>query len=226
MAQRIARQAERERTTTKTTLPTGKAAQPATSPLRGLLSRLAPPRVDRASSATPAGAQAAARPKTPWRRLLFGMLIFIVAMQVFQYALFFLQAKFGLGLNLPVGKSIPLIGSMSRFTLLYLVFMLVLYFGLLRFNVIPNGKSLRAQRTMAAQPTASSAATSRTARRRAARHAATTTASTVSTARRTATNTPARTKSGQTVEAAGVSDDVYERVKSAQRTRRRREAKR
>lgn len=193
-----------------------------------------------ASPRTVAAAAAAdtttgAKPKSPWRRLLFGMLIFIVAMQVFEYVLFFIGAKFDLNLNASVGKSIPLIGGMSWFTFIYLLFMLVLYIGLLRFGVIPNGKTMRQQRAAAAQPAPPAAAT-RSARKRAARHAVTTTATTVSTARRTATT--ARVKSGQGVttasakaatsatNAASMSDDVYERVKAAQRTRRRREAKR
>ena|SRR5579872_1285185 len=232
----MAQKAQRERTTTSTTQPTQNTTQPATTSKLSFLSRI--PSLLMASPRTVAAASAAdtttgAKPKSPWRRLLFGMLIFIVAMQVFEYVLFFIGAKFSLNLNAPVGKSVPLIGGMSWFTFIYLLFMLVLYIGLLRFGVIPNGKTMRQQRA-AAQPAPPATAT-RSARKRAARHAATTTATTVSTARRTATT--ARVKSGQgtatasakatsATNATGIGDDAYERVKAAQRTRRRREAKR
>lgn len=224
----MARKTQRERTTTKTntttntstTSPSEKAPGPGAALKRGFLALLSPSRVDRTQGG--AGAQTA-RPKGMWRRLFFGMLIFIVAMQVFQYALLFIGAKFNLHLEQAMGKSIPLVGGMSRYTFLFLLFMIVLYIGLLRFNVIPNGKEMRAQRA-AAQPQ-SPAGTSRAARRRAARHATTTTTATVSAARRTATVAKTKVKSAQAT-AAGISDDVYERVKAAQRLRRRREAKR
>lgn len=224
----MARKPQQERTTTSTTLPTQNNTELATNqkPRFLSLSRFMPSRVDRTTDT--AGA-AGAKPKSPWRRLLFGMLIFIVAMQVFEYVLIFIQSKLSLNLNAPLGKSIPIIGSLSWFTFIYLLFMLVLYIGLLRFGVIPNSKTMRTQRATAAQ-SAAPASTSRSARKRAARHAATATATTVSTARRTAS--AGRVKSGQgqaaatTASASGIGDDVYERVKAAQRTRRRREAKR
>lgn len=229
----MARKTQRERTTTKTntttntstTSPSEKASGPGAALKRGFLALLSPSRVDRTQGGATAGAGAqTARPKGMWRRLFFGMLIFIVAMQVFQYALLFIGAKFNLHLEQAMGKSIPLVGGMSRYTFLFLLFMIVLYIGLLRFNVIPNGKEMRAQRTAAAQPQ-SPAGTSRAARRRAARHATTTTTATVSAARRTATVAKTKVKSAQAT-AAGISDDEYERVKAAQRLRRRREAKR
>lgn len=222
MAQKTQRERTTTNTNTNTTSPTKKASAPGTAKWRGYLSLLVPPRVDRTQGGTAANGAQPARPKGIWRRLLFGMLIFIVAMQVFEYALFFVGAKFNLHLEQPMGASIPLVGGMSRFTFLFLLFMLVLYIGLLRFNVIPNGKEMRAQRAAAAQPPAP-ASTARASRRRAARHATTTTTATVSAAKRTATAT--KVKSMQAT-ATGISDDVYERVKAAQRLRRRREAKR
>ncbi|HLZ22651.1 MAG TPA: hypothetical protein VKQ30_11070 [Ktedonobacterales bacterium] len=222
----MAQKAQRERTTTSTTSSAQNTNEPAATPKPSFISRI--PSFLMASPPTAAATTAAgAKPKSPWRRLLFGMLIFIVAMQVFEYVLFFIGAKLKLNLSAPLGKSVPIIGSLSWFTFIYLLFMLALYIGLLRFNVIPNGKTMRAQRT-AAQQQATPAPTTHAARKRAARHAVTTTATTVSTARRTATT--ARVKGGQvastTTNATGIGDDVYERVKAAQRTRRRRDAKR
>ena len=224
----MAQKSQRERTTTSTTQTTQNTIDAAATPKPSFFSRFIPSRVDRT---TTTATTADAKPKSPWRKLLFGLLIFIVAMQVFEYLLYFVGAKFNLNLGATLGKGVPIIGGMTWFTFVYLLFMLALYIGLLRFGIIPNGRALRTQRaTAAAQP--APAATSRAARKRAARHAATTTATTVSTARRTAAS--ARVKSGQTGQTApasatsttGISDDVYERVKAAQRTRRRRDARR
>lgn len=230
----MAQKSQRERTTTNTntTLPDEKTPGPVEALKRGFLSLLSPSRVDRTPGGTATAGAQPARPKSMWRRLLFGMLIFIVAMQVFEYALAFIGVKFSLHLERPMGASIPLVGGMSRFTFIFFLFMLVLYVGLLRFNVIPNGKDMRAQRAAASQPSAPAAGTSRAARRHAARHAATTSTATASVARRTANAAKAKVQSARTkvksapVTTAGISDDMYERVKAAQRSRRRREGKR
>ncbi|MGH2516115.1 MAG: hypothetical protein ACRDHP_10720 [Ktedonobacterales bacterium] len=226
----MARKPQQERLATSTTPSTRNLSTPAADSKLGFLARFVPARVIRATatSTTGQGAQAA-KPKGVWRRLIFGMLIFIIAMQVFEYVLIFIGAKFNLNLSATMGKNIPIIGSLSWFTFIYLLFMLVLYLGLLRFNVIPSGKTMRTQRAAATPQPAASAAT-HADRKRAARHAATTTTTTVSTARRT--ETVARVKSGQgqvaasSASATGIGDDTYDRVKAAQRTRRRREAKR
>lgn len=227
----MAQKTGQERTNTNTsTNTTDKAASPAGGMMTtmttmsnrlisGASSFFMPSRVNRPQAAN--GANGAARPaqKGVWRRILIGMFVFIVAAQVFEYLLLFVDQKF---FNLSLEKhaiaspSVPLLGGMNQFTFIYLLFILLLYIGLLRFNVLPSGKDLRNQRAQATTTTTSttSSVASRSARKRAARQS--------STAATHSTTTTSRVKSGQ----AGNHDDAYDRVKAAQRQRRRREAKR
>jgi hypothetical protein len=187
----------------------------------GVGSFLNPSRVNR-----PQGANGAARPaqnKGVWRRIFIGMFVFIIGAQVFEYVLLFVDQRFfnlTLEKNMVAASSVPLLGSMNIFTFVYLLFILLLYIGLLRFNVLPSSKDLRNQRARATTTTAASPGASRAARKRAARQASS------SASVHTATTT-ARVKSGQVGQhQVGQHDDVYERVKAAQRLRRRRETKR
>ena len=230
----MAQKTGQERTNTNTsTNTTDKAASPAGGMMTtmttmsnrlisGASSFFMPSRVNRPQAANAAnGANGAARPaqKGVWRRILIGMFVFIVAAQVFEYLLLFVDQKF---FNLSLEKhaiasaSVPLLGGMNQFTFIYLLFILLLYIGLLRFNVLPSGKDLRNQRAQATTATTSTASStaSRSARKRAARQSSATATH--------STTTTSRVKSGQ----AGGHDDAYDRVKAAQRQRRRRDARR
>lgn len=207
-------------TTSKAVSPGGNSMTTMTNRLiSGVSGFLKPSRVNTSPGGN--GAAGAARPaqKGVWRRILIGMFVFIVAAQVFEYLLLFLDQKvFNLSLekHAIAPASVPLLGGMNQFTFIYLLFILLLYIGLLRFNVLPSGKDLRNQRAQANATTTSttSSAASRSARKRAARQNSTASAHT--------TTTTSRVKSGQ----AGDHDDAYERVKAAQRLRRRRETRR
>lgn len=216
---------ERTNTNTSSNVPEKTASSAAGTTMTKLLASvngfLNPPKVDRSQTAR--GANGAARPGQPkgvWRRIFIGMFVFIIGAQVFEYLLLFLDQRFfklSLETHMVAAKSVPLLGSVNQFTFIYLLFILLLYIGLMRFNVLPSGKDLRAQRTQAttsATTSTASSSASRAARKRAARQAGTPAAHT--------TTTTGRIKSGQD----GDHDDVYERVKAAQRLRRRREARR
>jgi hypothetical protein len=161
------------------------------------------------------------------------MLVFIVAAQVGEYVLFFLAGRFPQW-NLIRGtvvadKNFPILGGMSRFTFLYLIFIVALYIALYRFNVFPKdpfGAKARAQQQRdAAAPARTSSGTgagTRAERRHASRHAATTTTAKAPSARQVAAQARAATPAKD----PGASDSEYERVKAAQRQRRRRETKR
>lgn len=218
----MAQKTGQERTTTNTPTNTTNNALPSSAGtparnkwLAGVSGLLNPSRVNR-----PQAANGTARPaqKGVWRKIFIGMFAFIIGAQVFEYLLLFVDQKvFKLSLetHMVAAKSVPLLGSMNQFTFIYLVFILLLYIGLLRFNVLPSGKDLRNQRTQATTTTTSagSSTASRSARKRAARQASAT---------GHAATTTSRVKSGQ----AGEHDDVYDRVKAAQRLRRRRETRR
>ncbi len=223
----MARNTGQERTTTNmptnTTNSSEKAVSPSTGTTRskllaGVGNFLNPSRVNRPQAAN--GTTRPAQPKGMWRRILVGMFVFIIGAQVFEYLLLFLDQRFfklTLETHMVAAKSVPLLGSMNLFTFIYLLFILLLYIGLLRFNVLPSGKDLRNQRAQAttATTTTSTSSASRAARKRAARQA-------TSTGNSHAATTTARVKSGQT----GQHDDAYDRVKAAQRLRRRRETRR
>lgn len=219
----MAQKTGQERTTTNIpTNTTDKTVSPSAGSTRskllaGVSGFLNPSRVNRPQAAN--GAAQPAQNKGVWRKIFIGMFAFIIGAQVFEYLLLFLDQKvFKLSLetHMVAAKTVPLLGSMNLFTFIYLLFILLLYIGLLRFNVLPSGKDLRTQRARAATTTTSTAtsSTSRAARKRAARQAS-------STAGHGATTT-SRVKSGQ----GGDHDDVYDRVKAAQRLRRRRETRR
>lgn len=224
----MAQKTGQERTTTNTSNSSSTTTNNAVAPtggtamgklLAGVNTFLNPSRVNRTQ--TGASGNGAARPtqgKGVWRRIFIGMFVFIIGAQVFEYLLLFVDQHFfklSLETHAVAAKSVPLLGGMNQFTFIYLLFILLLYIGLLRFNVLPSGKDLRNQRAQAATTTTSTTTSaSRSARKRAARQTSSTSAH--------AATTTARVKSGQ----VGDHDDAYERVKAAQRLRRRRETRR
>jgi hypothetical protein len=161
------------------------------------------------------------------------MLIFIVAAQLGDYALVLLSARFPqwrLVDTVVPKNAFPLLDTMSRFNFIYLLFIVLLYIGLFRFNVIPRdvfgAKARAAERASAAKrPTTTGASGgTRAERRYSARHAATTTSGKPASARQVAAQ--ARATATASGSAPSGSDSEYERVKAAQRQRRRRSTKR
>jgi hypothetical protein len=209
-----------EMNSTKTTTPSTSSSNGtgASAPGDGkpsIWSRLVPSRVTRTQSGV-----SAATPRSPWWRILVGMFIFIVAAQVFEFVLLFIDSRTNRALEQAAfPKGIPLLGGMSWFVFIYLLFILALYVALLRLNILPRGRDLR--REQAARTASTPAGSSRAARRRAARG---TTAATAASARRT--GTARGDQASDDDHESRPHDAVYERVKAAQRQRRRREARR
>lgn len=192
--------------------------------LEGLKSLFMPSRVDRSAT----GDGQTTKKKSGFSKLLFAMLIFIIGAQVAEIGLAFVNQKFSLHLDTTrmASPSTPFLGSLTWFSFLYVVLILALYVALYRFKIFPRdpfgAKAAAEARATKQQQTTSYSNVPRT---RAARRHATTTAAAKDTpsARRVAA--AARTKTVPTP-ADGEHDDTYERVKAAQRTRRRRESKR
>ncbi len=163
------------------------------------------------------GAGGAQKPRSKIWQFLFGMIIFVVGSQLAAYVLFFLNAQFNLGLNsiVLIPASVPLIGGMTPFLLLYLALVIMLWVLLYRFNIIPKdpfGAKAAAEARARERATVSAGShRTRSERRRAA----------------TATKTKAEPRRVATISHGDeASDEAYERMKAAQRARRRRAAKR
>lgn len=173
------------------------------------------------------GASGQPRMRSGMGKLLTGTLVFLVAMYAFQILLFFVAGRFpGLHLELPVAASnVPLLGGIRRFDFLFIIVMAGIYFTLVRFNIIPRDPfGVKAQRQTArtdATPARTNRPLTAAERKRAARVHHTTTTSSAPSARRVAA--AARTEPD---ELEGPNDSEYERVKAAQRQRRRRAARR
>ncbi len=182
---------------------------------------------------SPTEQQPGQTPKRPgFGRLLFGMLIFIVVAQVLEYLLFFLNDRFPqwrlVQDTIVSDHSFPILGGMSRFTFIYLIFIVLVYIALYRFNVFPRdpfGAKARAaqQRSANTQSAAGSGGGTRAERRHASRHAATTS---TGKAPPSARQVAAQARAASPTQIASASDTEYERVKAAQRLRKRRETKR
>jgi hypothetical protein len=210
-----------------TSAPTGDAPplpQRLVAGLREVAGRLRPsaierPTAARSSSANGASSGASANGSTPTPRqgfgrgmskLAIGMLAYVVGSYALQIVLVLVNANFKLRLEQVqtlFPRTTPLIGSMTKFALIYFLLVILLIWGLFRFNVIPRdpfGARTQAQsRTRGSVPTAPPKETaSWSSRRRAARKAA----------------NSAATKQATF---AGAHDEEYERVRALQRARRR-----
>jgi hypothetical protein len=165
-------------------------------------------------------------------RFFMGMLIFLIAAQLLAYVLAYVNAFLfhcksttqacGMAVTIaPVRSNVPILSGLQWFMLVYMLLTLGIWYLLYRFNIIPRdpwGVKARTAAVRAQTTTArSGASTGATAgRNRAARRAA----------NPTATATPARRTTSSHRVVSGAHDDAYERVKAAQRARRRRAAKR
>jgi hypothetical protein len=184
------------------------------------------------NGATPAPAQQ----RLPMGRILIGFMAYLVGSIVLQYVLIWLSVTYKLHLERTQAlfpRNTPLLGSMSTYSLVYLLFLIALIWGLYRFNVLPRnlfGTRAAAQRNAApVDPTSNGNRRSAAARRarRASQASATTSAPSAAKASARPATTPTRRAPAQTPATKatkmtnGNDDEVYERVKALQRSRRR-----
>ena len=188
------------------------------------------PAKNQQNGATPAPAQ----PRSPMGRLLIGMLVYLVGGTiVLPFALSWLNVTFNLHLDRTQAlfpRTTPLVGGMTTYNLLNLLFLVALIWGLYHFNVLPrNLLGTRAAPRNAAPVDPPSDGNRRSAAARRARRAsqASATASAPNTTKASArpATTPTRRAPAQppaaTKSTNGNDDEVYERVKALQRSRRR-----
>ncbi|HEV8192472.1 MAG TPA: hypothetical protein VGP82_13480 [Ktedonobacterales bacterium] len=168
------------------------------------------------------GSASSQRPRSRTWQFIFGMIIFVVGSQLAAYVLFFLNAQFNLGLNSIelIPTSVPLIGGMTPFLLLYLASVIGLWVLLYRFNIIPKDP-FGAKAAAAARARERTSVSTVSHRTRAERRRATT-----STAKSSAKTQPEPRRVATVSHGDEASDEAYERMKAAQRARRRRAAKR
>jgi hypothetical protein len=187
--------------------------------VREVAGRLRPSAVVRPTPASSTGANGASE-STPAPRqgfgrgmskLAIGMLAYVVGSYALQIVLVLVNSTFNLRLNEVQAlfpHTTPLIGNMTKFALIYFLLVILLIWGLFRFNIIPRDPfGARAQAQSRARGNAPAAPTqelvSWSSRRRAARKAA---------------NAAAAAKP---TTFAGAHDEEYERVRALQRARRR-----
>ena len=198
----------------------------ATDPLSGLMGRLSglirrPSAVDVPAQTTSKskGASSApaptARPRSDMSRFFIAMMAYVIGSFVLQYLLLLANSTFKLNLEKTQNlfpTSWPLIGPMSKFALIYLLLLVAFIWILYRTGVMPKdmfGARAAAERR-AAQNASRSSGQSRSARRRTTAHA--------TSKRRAATPTRA---AAATPSASSTYDTEYHRVKTLQRSRRR-----
>jgi hypothetical protein len=163
-----------------------------------------------------------ARPRSDMSRFFIAMMAYVIGSFVLQYLLLLANSTFKLNLEKTQNlfpTSWPLIGPMSKFALIYLLLLVAFIWILYRTGVMPKdmfGARAAAERR-AAQSAARSSGQSRSARRRTT--AASTTAAAHTTSKRRVA-TPARA-SAATTSASSTYDTEYHRVKTLQRSRRR-----
>lgn len=200
-------------------------AQP---PRRFSLSRLVPSRVDR----TPAGAAGTSARRTGsfggvWK-LVLTMAIILIAAPFGEYVILLIGKPLKINFNqVVIGKGIPLFGGMTLFTLVYLIYIILIYVALFKFNIFPRDlfgarakAEARARDRAAARSASNTSSSARGSRRASSRHATTTTSNAPS-ARRVAAAARVETEPIVT----GEYDAEHARVKAAQRARRRRETR-
>ena len=164
--------------TSKAAVPAAKRAngnQTATTGVGGLMNRLGSVLAPRGRGA--GGAGKPARPPSPWNKLLFGAMVYLLGSLLLQPLIILLFSWFHIS---PTARqpffpaNTPLIGNANVYTLVYFVFLAVFIWLLFRFNIIPRdpfGVRANAQRPSGAASTGTSGATSVTETPTALRHA-------------------------------------------------------
>lgn len=184
-------------------------------------------------------AKAGAQSRGGMTRFFFGMLILMIGSQVLYYleALAFTKMGPSAASAHLWPASVPVLGGLTPFLLIYFLLIALLWFGLYRFNIIPRDPfGVKAQ--SAARANATTTATSAPGVRKTRadrRHAAvaTTTTTGKGSVKVKDTNANATTSTPRVAPVTSVrtgipggSDKAYEQVRSMQKTRKRREVKR
>jgi hypothetical protein len=201
------------------TQPTGPGTNPT---LWGRISQALAPR-----PAGQAAAQAGKKPGVGFGRVAIGLVAYMFGSMALQYVVLLADSVFKLHLSTTTQTlfptSLPIIGSMTKFELIYLLLLLAYVWLLFRLNVIP--RDLFRPRTATSRGGSSSTSTTTTlGRSKSARRRAGLTATTSS----PATNHGTTTRSGAAARAAraeakadtGDDDNEYDRVRSLMRRRR------
>lgn len=178
---------------------------------------------------------AAAKPKrSEWNRFFLAMLAYLIGSIVIEYALLAANSFFKLHLekvqNL-VPTTWPIIGGMSKYSLLYVMLLAALIWLLYRTGIMPRdlfGARAAQQRRAAggADASSSGADTSSASRRHSARKLSALVSTTPvprrkTNSRRSTTTTSARASATAASTGAGNHDNEYLRVRASQRSRRR-----
>lgn len=162
------------------------------------------------------GAAGTKRPRSSSWKFLIGMMIFVFSAEFLVYLLSFVdRAVFHGALESTTIGTVPLLGKLSPFFLLYIVLTLGLWLALYRFNIIPRDPfGVKAQQATARGRNGTTSSASNAGRNRTARRGTST------------TSAAAKDTSSSQRAVSGPNDAVYQRVKAAQRARKRRDAKR
>lgn len=210
----------------------GKTTPPTPAPAGNFLSRLfAMP------SAAGTNGAAGTRPQQPGMgRFFFGMMVYLLAAQVMQIVLVYLDAAYWhKTLETTVLTTVPVIGKVTPLAIIFVVILIGLLWALYHFNILPRNmmSSQRAREAAARQAsTGKSAVNARSAVNAKAANGAKnngTAAKSAASAKSVAAPAakPARTTAGTAKasepESAGANDDLYDRIKSQQRAQARKQ---
>jgi hypothetical protein len=215
-------------TVTKARSTTAGAAKTATKPL-GTKTSTSP--VAAKGGAFAKGApQAAAVPRPKMSRFLLGMVAYLIGAQVLTFLLSYLNLQNHWNLQHKVLFSLPLLGNISAFTLLYILSLAGLLYGLYRFRILPSAASLRDQQANAVAAAKSGSATksATAARGTLAKAGAKNTTVGKPTASKVTTTTAGANTKGTAKKATiavdaepGEHDDLYQQVRSQMRAQAR-----
>ncbi len=229
----------REQTTTNAS---GDGPPATTQPagVAGYLSRalrLLPSALASRTTATPQGGAAGTKPpRSQWNRFFFAMLAYLIGSIVLEYVLLLANTFFKLHLERAQNlfpTSWPFVGSMSRYSLIYVLLLAALIWVLYRTNIMPRdmfgARAAQQQRGNAQGTNASSTTTATSAASR--RHSARRQSALVSTVpaphrktsgQRAAAATSARSSASTVATpSSGDHDEAYLRARAIQRLRRR-----
>jgi len=95
------------------------------------------------------GAPQSAVPRPKMSRFLIGMVAYLIGAQVLTFLLQYLNIRNKWNLEHKVLFSLPLLGNVSAFTLLYILSLAGLLYALYRFRILPSAASLRDQQANA-----------------------------------------------------------------------------
>lgn len=177
------------------------------------------------------------RPSTG--KVMLGMLAFVAGAELLLFLVQFLDVRFFKGyleLHYIASRNTPILGGMTWFLLILMVLTLGLWIALNRLGIIqpltqrPSAQTSAARGKTTTGTTAATAGRNRAARRLAEANAAAstkgTTKGTTGTAKGGTGKSAAVAAAGNSGRLAGANDATYQRVKAAQRSRKRRAGKR